>query len=286
MPADEGDENQYQVKKMRMERRTFKNFRTQMTPLAESPVVSNVRSARTKLSQQKFSKHQATTVASTCKPPDGEQPSQQQQSLQALGLMANTSNAFFDTIPDNFPRTGLSPSTLHEPQFAPSKSVGAKSSPWHGPVLDSSAEALLPPASAWSLQPVPDDWAKNAERDPHSWFDCSADNAIDDGESLRISRGPSAISEPYWMAVSDAASVYTTQTGRSKRPMFSTQTILLTLLVPNCKSSMALECPSCAKTFTGNSKDARSNLHRRKTTSKAQNKFLKFIITTIINNAF
>ena len=197
---------------MRAERRMFKNFRTQLIPLAESPIVSNIRSTGAKLSRHKCSKIQATIMASACKSLAQEQPSQQQQPLQLL-CSPDTIPDAFATVVNDFAGTGSPPASLYESQLAPLDSVDNEEHNYvsssliysSDPLLDNLTVACSPPGISCSPQLGPSDSVSNRTYSPNPSSGNSPHFTVS-GWETGASRGLTVVSEPYWLARSDLIS--------------------------------------------------------------------------------
>ena len=269
MPADEGTETQYQGKKMRTERRSFKNFRTQVTPLVKTPIVSNVRNLEASTHRHRFASNQAIPKISLGKQHAREQPSQQQQ--QPLQILHSP-----DAILNSFDGARPPSANFHSQQHVPLHSVDDRrltsiTSSWvysFDSSMDSSTGACSPPRNSCSPQLGPSDSMSNRTYSPRPSSQYSTPFTISNTPT-GPSTFPSVVSEPYWLAMSDLTSVYTTQTGKSKRPMFSALTVMLTPLAPNHTSCT---CLYCNHIFTESPQDARSNLQRHLQESRRHNK--------------
>lgn len=163
---------------MRVEGKMFKNFRMQMTPLAQSPMVSNIRRTGAKFDCHKLTRGQTRTSDSSRKLAAWEEHFQQHRLSYSPDVITKGSAEAFS--PAGSP---------HSPQLAPNDSVSNRGSP------------------APSSQ-------------------CSVPFVIDCGKSTPASGDPTLVSEPYWLAFSDLASIYTTQsakvTSRSSLPTSET----------------------------------------------------------------
>lgn len=82
-------EPQHHRKKMKTEGNMFKNFRTQLSTLAQSPIVSNVRSTGRRLKRHKSTTFQATRKASTRQQPAPQQDSAKQYTSNSPGTIPN-----------------------------------------------------------------------------------------------------------------------------------------------------------------------------------------------------
>ena len=104
-----------------------------------------------------------------------------------------------------------------------------------------------PSDSLYSLQIAPSDSVSNRGDNPDSSPLCSAQITVNDRSSPSTPRAPSVVSEPYWLAMSDYASVCTTLSLPINSPYPSTPTI---------------SCRGCLKEFRGNRQDAVANFRR------------------------
>lgn len=98
---------------MRTEGRLFKNFRTQLTPLAESPLVSNVRRIGASINP-----HKSASGLDMRKVSSGKQPAQKRLSQQQ--------RLFLERITHELSATGSPLASLYEPQLTPNEGVNNK----------------------------------------------------------------------------------------------------------------------------------------------------------------
>ena len=190
----------------------FKNFRTQMIPLARSPIVSNIRTTAGRLNLQKPRWNQTTRKASSRICPARQQPSQKQHTPSPPGTLADT-----------FAGPSLPSESFCSPQLAPSDSVkkgeydptlfleaaytsrldnGESPSTPTAPIV---ASELYWQQHYWRPRPDLESVPALSIEVPHT-------SQLNGGESPSTSPAPSAASEPHWRARSDLEPVVTTQT--------------------------------------------------------------------------
>lgn len=202
----------------------FKNFRTQLTPLAQSPTVSNIRGTGARISRHEPRSIQATTKSSTIERHAWEQHSHQQQLLQ-ISYSTDTIPNAFATGCDDFAETWSLVANWRLSHFAPSERLNneeynlASSTLFNPPdtILDNFDGTCPQPASLRSPQTAPNYLLNTVEHISASSSPYPARIAINDGVSTPSSQTPSVISEPYWLATSDVASSCTTQTAWTPR---------------------------------------------------------------------
>ncbi len=173
-----------------------------MTSLAQSPMVSNVRRTGAKFDCHKLTRGQTRTSDSSRKLAAWEEHFQQHRLSYSPDVITKGSAEAFS--PAGSP---------HSPQLAPNDSVSNRGSP--APSSQCSAPIAIDRGKSTPTSRYP---APSSQRSVPFVIDC--------GKSTPASGDPTLVSEPYWLAFSDLASIYTTQsakvTSRSSLPTSET----------------------------------------------------------------
>ena len=184
--------------KMRIQGRMFKNFRTQLTPLAQSPPVSNIRSPGVRLRPRNPPRNEAIRKAPTMERLARQQPSQKQQ---------------ISCAPDS--EFCSSPCETSTPKR---KSIVKK---FTVPKTTVTRELIILPANLWRRSyHTTTDWVgaklrsnpAKKEKNVATLTLSSLQVLVNDGKRPAKFGPRTVVSEPLWTAMSDTASVHTVET--------------------------------------------------------------------------